>query len=331
MAADVLSPLLGLLLQGDGNNPNSWGSNLNNQVFLPLERAVAGIYEIDVNGTVGDDIELSFNDARNATIAITGELDANKVIIVPSTANRWTFANLTTGDFFIRVRRASDTVYRSLPQGKFTKIVNFGVSGAIFREDADKVGEIFFHGGPTAPPGALACDGSVYKRELLPDLYGEIGVTWGSTDSSNFKVPPGDDTGRFVRGVGSGTSVGDVQSNQNKAHDHTGSGTTSLESSSHTHSGSGTTGIENNTHTHGYQSSLSIYGISTNSGNSIYVAYNPSYFNTVGQSANHIHSFSFVTGLASGYHSHNYSFTTSLEGGSEARPEAIVGLLCIRY
>jgi hypothetical protein len=93
----------------------------------------------------------------------------------------------------------------------------------------------------------------------------------------------------------------------NTDHTHTYSFTTSTDNVDHTHTM--TTGTESALHTHTYS------------------------FTTGGASVDHNHSYSFTTSVTNVDHLHNYSFTTSTGSadGTEARPESIVAVLCIRY
>ena len=208
MAVDTTSPLLQLLLQGTGNNNNTWGVNLNESVFLLIEQAIAGITEVPVTGA--GDVTLTADESRSATIVLTGILTANQTVIMPATAKRWTIINSTTGAFFVLVKTAAGTAVNA-PQGASTDMISDGTT--ITRKDANRVGELFFHAGTTVPSGALECDGTAYKRAGVVDLYAKIGVTWGNTDGTDFKVPPGKDTGRFVRSRTASVAVGTSQSN----------------------------------------------------------------------------------------------------------------------
>ena len=55
--------------------------------------------------------------------------------------------------------------------------------------------------GETAPPGALACDGSEISREAYKELFAVLGTKAGAGDGvSTFNLP--DFRGRFIRGTG---------------------------------------------------------------------------------------------------------------------------------
>jgi hypothetical protein len=52
MPADSFDSILGLILQGTGNN-NNWGSVANNSMISPAARAIAGVNEItNTSGTI---------------------------------------------------------------------------------------------------------------------------------------------------------------------------------------------------------------------------------------------------------------------------------------
>lgn len=107
-------------------------------------------------------------------------------------------------------------------------------------------------------------------------------------------------------------------------HSHTYSFTTSGASAYlHTHTFSATTGGDSVDHSHTYSFTTSTVDINhTHSGT------------TDGQSVDHTHTYSFTTSANTTIdHTHTYSFTTSTGSadGTEARPETLVGVLCIRY
>lgn len=67
------------------------------------------------------------------------------------------------------------------------------------------IGEIFPHAGTTQPPGALLCNGAAVSRTMYPDLFDEIGTTYGAGDgSTTFNLPNLVD--KFIEGdITSGT------------------------------------------------------------------------------------------------------------------------------
>lgn len=323
---DTTSPLLGLLLQGTGGDNNSWGQNLNDQVITLIENAIAGVVTIAVTG---GSHSLSAVEARSATIVLTGVLASDQTIVVPNLSKKWSIVNNCTGAFYTFLKTAAGTAI-NLPAGTSTDVTCYGAD-TVQRADASKVGEFFYFAGTTAPAGSLECDGSTPLCAGPIDLFARVGTTWGvGNGTTTFTLPDGKTTGRFMRSRTASVTIGTYQSNQNKAHTHTGSGTTSTESASWTHSFSGTTSTESATHTHSYSQGTA--GSQKPNGTGTQPFDNTSTGATTGtQSANHTHTYSGTTSTQSANHTHTYSFTTSSDGGAEARPEAMVGLLCIRY
>lgn len=83
---------------------------------------------------------------------------------------------------------------RTYLEGEFKKISgNFVLPGTIIHVAYGAI-----------PTGYLDCDGSTYLRTAYPELFKVIGTIYGSTDSTNFKVP--DFRGRFLRGFGANSS-----------------------------------------------------------------------------------------------------------------------------
>lgn len=100
-------------------------------------------------------------------------------------------------------------------------------------------GAVSAFAGTTAPTGWLLCDGSAVSRTTYSVLFAAIGTSCGSGDgSTTFNLP--DYRGRFLRGVdgvagndpdktartamnsggATGNSVGSVQGDQYKSHNH---------------------------------------------------------------------------------------------------------------
>jgi len=100
-------------------------------------------------------------------------------------------------------------------------------------------GTVFCVAYATIPSGYLECNGAAVSRSTYATLFSKIGVLWGNGDgSSTFELP--DLRGEFVRGydnskgVDSGRSPWSNQSDSNKQHNHSFSGT-SASTGAHTH------------------------------------------------------------------------------------------------
>lgn len=325
MAADTNTTILNLLLQGTGNNPNSWGVNANANFSL-LENAIAGC--LTISGLTGGAYSLVQANAVYPTIKLQGTLASDLTITVPSTANRWTFINeLTDAGFYVLIKVAAQTAV-NIPHGKITDIYCDGTN--TYRGDKEMVGELFYHGGSSVPGGARECNGATPLRASALDLFTEIGTTWGTGNgTTTFTLPDAYTAGKFLRSRTASVALATAQTSQNLAHTHTGSGTTAAGGVAHTHSFSGTTGIESATHGHateGYD------GGSANAGGGLGGLSSGLNKTSGANNANHTHTFSGTTGAASATdHTHTYSFTTASDGGTEARPTNLSAILCIRY
>ena len=94
-------------------------------------------------------------------------------------------------------------------------------------------GSVFCMAVATVPSGYLECNGAAVSRTTYAALFAVIGTQYGSTNSSNFRVP--DLRGEFVRGfdngrgADSGRSIASSQGASNASHNHSfsDSGTTS--------------------------------------------------------------------------------------------------------
>jgi microcystin-dependent protein len=330
---DTTTPLLGMLLMGTGGDNNAWGQNLNDQVISRLDNIIAGVRQVTVNA---NPYTLSATDLGYNTMSLNGAITADQVIIVPELQRRFSIINNLTGAFFCILQTTAAGNKINLPSGKFTGVV-VPANTFVAREDGHQVGELFYHASPTAPPGALACDGTAFKRVSAVDLFSKITTIWGNNDGTDFKVPNGQDTNRYLRSSSGGLAVGVSQANQNKTHTHTGAGTTSVVSNDHTHTGSGTTSAmsANASHAHGVSGGvLGGTGSPNGSGGGAFITVLGSAAITINATnTDHTHTYAFTTSGISANHTHTYSFTTSTGSadGTEARPESLVGLLCIRY
>lgn len=148
----------------------------------------------------------------------------------------------------------------------------------------------------TAPSGWLKANGQAVSRTTYADLFAAIGTTYGSGDgSTTFNLP--DLRAEFIRGwddgrgVDSGRGIGTTQTDQNKAHTHTGS---TSSDGAHTH-----TAVA-------------------------FTVANPSLAGT-GSSGTQV-----VSGNTSSAGAHTHSLTINSDGGTEARPRNVAMLYCIK-
>lgn len=125
MPADSYTPILGLILQGTGNNDNTWGENLNSFVIEYIEDAIAGAAAFTV--TSGD-VTLTDAQARMAILNVTGTLTGNRNIIVPNLTKRWIVYNNTSGSYTLGIKTTSGSAI-TLPQSGWCEVWCDGSNG----------------------------------------------------------------------------------------------------------------------------------------------------------------------------------------------------------
>jgi microcystin-dependent protein len=100
-------------------------------------------------------------------------------------------------------------------------------------------GTIITFAGQAAPTGYLKCDGRLLSRTEYPGLFSAIATTYGTSNSTNFRIP--DTRGMFIRGwddgrnLDSNRALGSDQQDSLKSHSHSGS---TSSAGNHSHSGS---------------------------------------------------------------------------------------------
>jgi microcystin-dependent protein len=339
MPADTFDPILGLILQGTGNNNNSWGTQQNNFATAPTARAIGGVHTITATGgTVdlsGSPPPTTLRQDIDAIQLANGALTSDLTIIVPNLSKLWWFQNNTTGAFNMFVKTTAGTATQ-IPQGVGLWVMGDGNNNVI-RSDKAQVGSFQLSAKGSAGFGELACNGASLLKAEFPDLSNAIGTNWGSADGTHFTLPNFTDTGRFLRSSSGSLSVGTYQSNQNAAHTHTVTGAPSAgtlgtdSQGAHTHSSP----VTDPGHTHSIPSGRAVAGDFNNGGGG------GGAFSAMGNGG--ISAASNTTGISvtigsAGAHTHNItgapgigSLATASQGGSEARPEAAVVLMCIRY
>lgn len=105
------SSLLRLTLQEIGENPDIWGTVLNDGVFELLEDAISGMATFSV--TSGDVTLTTVNgaadQARCMLLKITGAPGVARNVIVPTATKAYLVNNTTTGGFTITVKTSAGT------------------------------------------------------------------------------------------------------------------------------------------------------------------------------------------------------------------------------
>ena len=148
--------------QGDGENPNTWGTKLNQSVIDLVDDAIAGYVTVSSNSA---DITLttgngSTDESRNSMIQVNGVLSQNIDVIIPGQEKSYIGFNNTSGAYTVTFKTAAGSGI-SLPQGGTGVLVSdgvsvFGVDGTglgaknLFTVSSTNVGLAFLTAGTTA-------------------------------------------------------------------------------------------------------------------------------------------------------------------------------------
>lgn len=344
MAADTYDPILGLILQGTGNNNNSWGTVHDNSGFKPIARAIAGGNIITAAGgtvdlsTVAPPTGLRL-DADHIQM-MTGSLTSDLTIQVVNVSKTWRFWNRTTGAFNVYVKVPGGAAASGpsapgglvqIPAGVIVTVICDGAGTLIRADDAD-IGSFRSSGKAAAGPGEIVCNGASYARTALPDLFAKIGTVWGAVDGTHFNVPDLVTSNRFLRAAGGSVAVGTTQTSQNLAHTHPVTGAPSVGTLSTDVQGNHSHTATDLGHVHQQDDFTMVHE------GTLVISITGSGVFGLGQGGTTRSASANVQIAASGSHAHNVAgapglgtLATSSQGGAEVRPESAVALICIRY
>jgi microcystin-dependent protein len=213
---------LRLELQATGENATTWGTKTNSNLEL-LSQAIAGAANVNVGGSGNYTLVASnytSDEARAATLVLTGLLTGNRDVIVPTTPKHYTVLNQTTGAFTLTIRQSAGTGV-AIPVGAsqivctsttcvdaigatpFTKTLLDDADAAAARTTLGIAqipsGSMMAFAGAAAPSGWLLCAGQAVSRTTYVDLFTAVSTTYGSGDgSTTFNLP--DLRGRAIFG-----------------------------------------------------------------------------------------------------------------------------------
>lgn len=197
MPSDTYDPFLGLILQGAGNNNNTWGDKLNDSVIKPTARGIAGLVTRALSGGT---LDLSGSPPPATTrqdidyiqvISGGGAFSSMQTIIVPSLAKTWLFYNApSSGTIFplmVKITGASLAQSAQIPSGTWKLLWCDG--SQVRRLDYIDIGTMVLTLGSINTFGMVVCNGQSLLRTSYQNLFDVIGTNYGSLDGTHFNVP----------------------------------------------------------------------------------------------------------------------------------------------
>ena len=172
--ASTFTSRIRLEKQADGENPNSWGLILNQNVIDMIDEAVAGMVTITCSST---EVTLSTangatDQSRNAAIRLIGTLTANVTVALPAQEKTYFIHNGTSGDFNIFLKAGTGTAVTATGQGLSMMMATNGTTiNTIKSEDNDT--KIF---SPFISPTAIVTSGQV-SASVAKSIYQRVNTS----------------------------------------------------------------------------------------------------------------------------------------------------------
>jgi len=116
--------------QGDGENPNAWGTILNSNVIDLVDQAVAAYQIVSISGTTPltlTQVNGATDQSRKAILSFDGTLTAETSIIIPSVNKMYYVRNNTSGSFALKIKTAGNTA-ATIEQGSNVMIATDGTN-----------------------------------------------------------------------------------------------------------------------------------------------------------------------------------------------------------
>ena len=110
--ASTYTTRLRLEKQGDGENPNSWGLRLNQNVFDLVDQAVGGYAVVSVSSVevTLTEVDGATDQSRNASLEFAGTLTADVTVLVPEVEKLYFIRENTTGSFGVKLKTNTGSV-----------------------------------------------------------------------------------------------------------------------------------------------------------------------------------------------------------------------------
>ena len=163
--------------QADGENPNSWGLILNQNVIDLIDDAVAGYQVVSVSNTgvtltTGNGAS---DQARKSGLKLEGTLTADVTVAIPAQEKIYFVHNGTTGGYNVLFKAGSGTAVTATESGKSMMIATDGTTINLFKNE-DNDSKIFSN---FLVPDAITADGAV-DTSATKSIYQRVNT--GSND-----------------------------------------------------------------------------------------------------------------------------------------------------
>jgi hypothetical protein len=188
---------LRLTLQGDGDNPTTWGDVTNDQVIELIEAGVCGVAQVTITGSSNVNIATTTENgapdtARNMVLQLVGTLGANIQLTVPAVPKMYLIDGLWSGPYTVTIVPVGGSGGVVLTSG--VKIVVY-ISGTTITQVAE-----------SAPVGSLLAANNLSDLNNVATALTNLGLgTMAQQNANNVNITGGNISG--VTGLSSVTSV----------------------------------------------------------------------------------------------------------------------------
>ena len=171
--------------QGDGENANTWGTRLNQNVIDMVDEAVAGYESVEVSGQAS--ITLTANNgtadqSRNFGLRFTGNLAAPCTVVAPNAEKVYFISNETSGGHAIVIKAGSAKT--TISRGNPSLIATDGTNISKISSEFDSGTRMAF-AQAAAPTGWTVETCATYNNAALRIITAATSGTGGGTAGSN--------------------------------------------------------------------------------------------------------------------------------------------------
>ena len=158
--------------QADGENPNSWGLILNQNVIDLVDEAVAGFQVVSVDNTsvTLTNVNGATDQARKAALDIQGTLTADVTITFPAQEKTYFIHNGTTGDYNLLLKYSGGTAVTATGQGLSMMLATDGAGLIRTIQSEDNDTKIY---SPFLTPDAITADTSI-NPSVAKSIYQRV-------------------------------------------------------------------------------------------------------------------------------------------------------------